>query len=394
VKSDEVIIGQRFDKLTVLEKEFKLFGHYPRPVCVCKCSCVCGNITEVDVYSLLSKNTKSCGCNKHRSKTNDLTGRRFGRLTVLEISDKHIKPSGQKCNMWKCKCDCGVIKTVWATSLSSGETLSCGCLRDEKSIEASTTHGLSKFEHAEYKTWLSMKSRCNNQNNNDYKNYGGRGIKVCDKWSGEMGFKNFIDDMGKRPGSNYSLDRINVDGNYEPTNCKWSTKIEQNQNKRTSIIVIYNGTDINLMELARTLDINYATLKKRYRAGWTIEKMTTTPAGKYKLCKTNKNYTRGKFNSRKKRHGYIRDEDTLTYEQAMDVLKKQDYKCAYFEDCKRCQDGGYKLTIDHKKAKSKGGFDTMENIQWVCVSCNSSKFYNDKPKPLKNRNSGTGSSIQ
>lgn len=152
----------------------------------------------------------------------DLTGRRFGRLIALKDSDERYQGSIK----WLCRCDCGNLTKVTSSSLVSGHTKSCGCLGKERRKEANTIHGMSRTPT--YKTWVKIKQRCLNPNNSRFKDYGGRGIKVCDHW---MKFENFYKNMGDKP-EGKSIDRINNDGDYEPKNCKWSTAKQQAENRR------------------------------------------------------------------------------------------------------------------------------------------------------------------
>ncbi len=148
----------------------------------------------------------------------ELTGKRFGRLTVLGLGYTHKNKV-----YWYIKCDCGNIKTTQGNNLKSGSTRSCGCLQRE----IATRHGMEKSK--EYKTWACMKQRCLNVNNKDFKNYGGRGIKICDSWINNFG--QFIKDMGLRP-EGCSIDRIDNNKGYSSDNCKWSTPKEQANNKK------------------------------------------------------------------------------------------------------------------------------------------------------------------
>ena len=150
-------------------------------------------------------------------------GDRYNRLTIVE------EVYHPKRRTFKCKCDCGNYKIISLTHMRSGIAKSCGCY----SIEFRTKHNHAHNDNitSEYTAWSNMKSRCNNPKFKQYKDYGGRGIKVCDRWLNS--FKNFIDDMGKKPGPEYSIDRYpNNDGNYEPSNCRWSTSSEQLKNRR------------------------------------------------------------------------------------------------------------------------------------------------------------------
>jgi len=150
----------------------------------------------------------------------DLTGQKFGRLTVIKLIriNKHRKP------VWLCQCKCGNKTEVAGTNLKSGNTQSCGCLYEDIAI----THGMCGT--ATYDSWASMKNRCNNPNDPSYKNYGGRGIKVCERW---QKFENFFEDMGVKP-KKLTIERTDNDGNYGPENCTYATRQEQSRNSRNT----------------------------------------------------------------------------------------------------------------------------------------------------------------
>lgn len=201
-------------------------------------------------------------------KYKDLTGERFGRLVVI----KHAYQEGAR-HYWLCKCDCGNEKLILGCSLKYGKTKSCGCLAREKTIERNkltkSTHKMSNTRI--FKTWMRMKSRCLNQNTKDYKNYGGRGITICQEWLDD--FMNFYNwSMANGYKDTLSIDRINVNGNYEPSNCRWATIKVQNNNKRSCCFIEFNGEKHSIAEWSKKLKINKNTLQSRLkRYGWSIE---------------------------------------------------------------------------------------------------------------------------
>ena len=177
--------------------------------------------------------------------------------------------------MWHCICDCGAEKDVEASSLKCGDTKSCGCYHNENQGNLARTHGLSK--HPLYRIFRKMVERCENQNCKSYKDYGGRGIKICDEWRTDFfSFYAWANANGYEAG--LSIERINNDGNYEPSNCRWATKIEQNTNRRTSRFIEYGGMICTLSEWSRITNIPAWKISDRIdRLKWSIADALTTP---------------------------------------------------------------------------------------------------------------------
>lgn len=187
-------------------------------------------------------------------------GDRFGRWTVLEHSNT-LKNAAYHSY---CKCDCGTTRNVSNSNLVLGKSKSCGCIVVEIGKERAT-HGMSGTNI--YQTWHRMIRRCNNPDVERYPHYGGRGIKVCDRWTGENGFSNFYEDIGDKPEKHYSLGRIDNDGNYELANCRWETPDQQMNNMSRNIIVSYNGLSLTISQWANKLHISYSKLISRYHNG-------------------------------------------------------------------------------------------------------------------------------
>jgi len=192
----------------------------------------------------------------------DLTGQKFGRLKVVSLLG-----SQNNRRIWNCLCDCGTSFSCASDRLRSGNTTSCGCYHKELVRNMATTHGLSHLP--EYKVWKDMKARCYNSRNIEYENYGGRGIIVCDEW--KESFESFYRHVGSRPTAEHTIDRQDVNGNYEPGNVKWSTHVEQARNRRNNRIVSYKGHDYVLAELADILDLDVKSLHGYLTRGKTVE---------------------------------------------------------------------------------------------------------------------------
>jgi hypothetical protein len=211
----------------------------------------------------------------YNKKPQDLTGKTFGRLKVLKCVGKNKYGHYQ----WLCRCDCGNTCIVKTGSLNRG-TKSCGCLHREGLIKRNTKHGLAHTPI--YNVWSAIKNRCLNQNDKEYKSYGGRGITLCNEW---MTFKEFYNDMGKEYKPWLTIERRNVNGGYNKENCYWADMVTQANNTRRNRYETVDGVTDTVANLARKYGITYATAQHRLYRGWDIEKAFKTPQRNKKLEK-------------------------------------------------------------------------------------------------------------
>lgn len=189
----------------------------------------------------------------------DLTGMRFTRLVVIEFSHKK-----EKQYLWRCKCDCGTEKIVSGHALLQGSTKSCKCLLRESVAARSRTHG--KDATPIYYSFYAMLKRCYNPKYEQFEHYGGRGIKVCDRWRNS--FENFLADMGPTWAKGLTLDRVDTNGNYEPNNCKWSTAKEQARNRRNTVIIDTPEGKMHIGDAVVKYGLTFSTLSHRIERGW------------------------------------------------------------------------------------------------------------------------------
>lgn len=228
------MIGRSFARLTVMARAPEYIDGSGRKRIKYQCLCSCGVLVQVLGENLRSGHTTSCGCQQddnRRKRAKSFVGEKFGRVTVLGEAPKYVSPKGKEIRRVFVRCECGSKSTVNLHSLRYGLAASCGCYRTELAV-SSVKHGdaRKRAQTREYKTWSNMIARCENPKVERYPLYGGRGIKVCAQWRDS--FEAFLTDMGRKPSPDYSIDRIDVDGNYEPGNCRWATNSEQQQNKR------------------------------------------------------------------------------------------------------------------------------------------------------------------
>lgn len=201
----------------------------------------------------------------------DLIGKKFNRLTVIKQSNRNKHGQIQ----WLCECDCGKKTIVPGHCLRKGNTRSCGCLQREIIGKLFTKHGHNSKDGKSkvYQAWDDMTQRCTNPNFRQYKDYGGRGIIICERWKK---FTNFLRDMGEPTTNKHTLDRINNNGNYCKSNCHWATRKQQQRNKRNNHLITFGGKTQCLFSWAEETGIKYQTIQGRLGRGWSIEKTLTT----------------------------------------------------------------------------------------------------------------------
>ena len=264
------ITGMRYGKLLVLNEHSR--DKHGNVTWLCRCDC--GNTKIVSGNCLRKGITTNCGCSKKSAQIIDITEKRYGRLTVKRLIGK----TSYRDTLWECECDCGNKVVVKKGNLLSGNTKSCGCLREENIIK----HGGCNSRL--YRVWQAMKRRCLNPKDAEYHNYGGRGITVCNEW---LDFKNFYDwainngFVEESPKHKNTIDRIDVNGNYEPGNCRFVDMKMQSNNTRRNRYITFNENTLTISQWAEKLGINRRTLEARIDDyHWSVEKALTTPINK------------------------------------------------------------------------------------------------------------------
>lgn len=192
----------------------------------------------------------------------DYTGERFGKLVAVRMVERGSRPENN--HRWLFVCDCGQSKEIGIKSVRSGHTASCGCLQRAAVVQRNLVHGLSRDHRREYRTWKDMRGRCNNPNSQDYPDYGGRGISVCARWDD---FAAFLVDMGQRP-SGHTIDRIDVNGMYEPANCRWAAAKLQANNKRSNRTIEFNGEEKTLQQWCDQFGLEPSKVRYRLSVGY------------------------------------------------------------------------------------------------------------------------------
>ena len=258
------LTGQRFGKWTVLKRVKNDKNGSSKFLCKCDC----GALKEILSFTLRNGTSTNCGCYLGE-RTNKEIGKKYNHWTVLEKaeSNKYGQPK------WLCQCDCGKLRKLYLPHIKSGKSKSCGCCRKEVLKKQNVKHGMSNTKI--YNIWSSMKRRCYTKTQTAYKHYGARGIKICDKWldkdNGFMNFYNWAIKNGYHEG--LSIDRINVDGNYEPKNCRWVTQKVQSNNTRRNVYIVYNEEKHTLKEWSDLLNLNYKAVFNRYQKGFSLQEV-------------------------------------------------------------------------------------------------------------------------
>jgi dimeric dUTPase (all-alpha-NTP-PPase superfamily) len=311
------LTGRQFGNLTVINL-IEESRHHVNKRWMCRCDC--GTEIVRDGRSLMRGLTKgiltTCGKCIERKNSN-LEGKRFGRLAVLKKAEKS--------RYWECHCDCGTQKAIDGYNLLKGITNSCGCISRERLIErnkANSTHNMRNTRL--YHIWDTMKARCLRPISKDYKNYGARGITICEEWRSQ--FEDFYQwAMGNGYQSHLTLDRIDVNGNYEPSNCRWATAKQQGNNTRFNRQITINGETKTIAEWSEISGIGPKALRYRVESGWN-EKDLLLPVGVQKVyitvgteTKTIKEWSKEKGISEtvisKRYKAGIRGEDLFEYKR-------------------------------------------------------------------------------
>ncbi len=197
-------------------------------------------------------------------EANEYIGKKFGKLTIM------CRVNGKGHVIVRCRCECGSELNVWRHNLTSGRTIRCReCRRTEKTI-----HGLQNTP--EWNSWVAMRQRCLNPKNDHYPRYGGRGIKICDRWSD---FRKFLADMGNKPSGDHSIGRIDNDGDYTPKNCEWQTRDDQANNMSHSKFLEIDGVRMTAAQWAKKMSIGYAAVLGRLERGWSPRDAVMIPSG-------------------------------------------------------------------------------------------------------------------
>lgn len=266
----KVYKGMQVNYLTVIDdKRFHKDGDYKQGYYLCECKC--GNKTYINDHNITTGRIRDCGCGKYL--LDQYIGKKYGNFEVINAYRK--EHNGHIVIMVDCKCVCGNIKTYRASRVKTFTSQSCGCLYKYKRMNGRRYHYKSVDKRVGA-IWGCMISRCYNENDTSYKNYGGRGIKVCNEWrDSALAFYNWAMANGYK--DDLTIDRIDVNGNYCPENCRWISMTEQLRNTRRTIQYEFNGKNKTIAEIARELNISQFTLYSRIRGGMDIKEAIEKP---------------------------------------------------------------------------------------------------------------------
>ena len=281
VKKD--LTGMKFGRWTVLEQADDTVLSSGKHIARWLCRCECGTEKVINGLTLKSGETSSCGCSRHHAQVEvkqDLTGKKFGRLTVVRRDEDGVKPDGTHVARWICQCDCGTIRSFRQSALVNQGTQSCGCKQREVTRARNETHGFSKTRL--YTVWGGMINRCANKGDKNYKNYGAKGISVCDEWKHDFAaFREWAITNGydeNAPRGKCTIDRIDYTGNYSPENCRIVDMKEQARNTSRTQLFTWNGETKAVKDWAKTFGFNYTTLYNRiFRSGMSFEDAISAP---------------------------------------------------------------------------------------------------------------------
>ncbi len=270
------MIGQQYGQLTVISQAPSRFYTFQRGNKTYQneerrwlCRCSCGNTKAVAEHRL-KKSTRSCGCSRLVPIN---IGDTFGRLTIIgREPDRFYGKKKKRNEVYRVRCECGKEETRVKKELCSGSTIQCSSCARSGEHNSNFKHGgtqgrrTARSETPEYRCWKAVKTRCYNPNFKNYPDYGGRGIRVCERWL--HSFENFLEDMGLKPSKDHSIERRNPNGDYCPSNCYWTTDAKQRRNKRSSKVITFNGKSQCLVDWLKEMGTSDSTYRWRIKHGW------------------------------------------------------------------------------------------------------------------------------
>lgn len=373
---DELLGGEkRFGLLTVVGegKQHKAAGSVGQTTRTIRFRCDCGSVVDLRPSSI-RYGKRSCGCAKPEPVLRAVDppkvelGARFNRWTVVgDIVSRPRKRGGLRLTAL-CRCDCGTESCVWIDTLRRNTSKSCGCYRSEVSRSRQTSHGQSRIGKVgrgipEYTAWMNMIRRCHNPNHPQYPGYGRRGIAVCDEW--RNGFAAFLRDMGRRPSSKHSIDRIEVNGNYELSNCRWATGLIQARNTRRNRFVEFDGRRMTVAEAAEMAGVPNGNVHSRLNLGWDIARALSTPiqTRPSRIPKSPKGMSMAGCSAS---HRLVKGKHTNS--DIRRIFRLQKGRCGYCRS--KLRPGMHR---DHVVAIANGGTNFARNMQLLCEECNRRK---------------------